>query len=113
MALKGNLWPQTWYPLRRSEEIKPGNVLPIRALGEDWILVRSPEGKLAFMEGHCTHRGASLGHGGIFVGNCVRCPFHGFQYDLNGKCVGVPGIDRIPTSAVLKAYPVTETLGMI
>jgi phenylpropionate dioxygenase-like ring-hydroxylating dioxygenase large terminal subunit len=82
-------------------------------MGEDLILVRSPEGKAALMEGHCTHRGASLGHGGTFVGNCVQCPFHGFQYDLTGKCVAIPNVDRIPVAAVLKTFPLAETLGMI
>ncbi|MBI1922882.1 Rieske (2Fe-2S) protein [Candidatus Poribacteria bacterium] len=108
-----NLWPQTWYPVRQSKEVKPGQILPIKALGQDLILVRSPSGKVALMEGHCVHRGASIGHGGVFIGECIRCPFHGFQYDLQGVCVKIPDVDRIPKAAVLKTYPVAETLGMI
>ncbi|MBI1922884.1 Rieske (2Fe-2S) protein, partial [Candidatus Poribacteria bacterium] len=98
---------------RRSQEVKPGQILPIKAFGQDFILVRSPSGKVAFMEGHCAHRGASIGHGGDFVGECIRCPFHGFQYDLQGVCVKIPDVDRIPKAALLKTYPVAETLGMI
>jgi len=110
---KATKWPQTWYPLRRSEEIKPGQIMSIRALGDDYILVRSPQGKLAFMEGHCTHRGASLGDGAEFVGECIQCPFHGLQYGLDGRCTHVPGVGRIPRAAVLKSYPVEESMGMI
>lgn len=110
---KATKWPHTWYPLRRVEEVPPGTVMPIRALGDDYILCRSPEGKLAFLEGHCTHRGASLGHGGKFVGECVQCPFHGLEYGLDGKCTKVPGTNRIPRAAVLKSFPVVESMGMI
>src|SRR5215510_15449828 len=108
-----NVWPQTWYPLRRSIEVPAGAVLPIKALNQDLIVARSPSGKVVLMEGHCTHRGASLGHGGIFIGECVRCPFHGFQYNLQGQCVAIPGVTQIPRAAVLKTYPVAETMGMI
>jgi phenylpropionate dioxygenase-like ring-hydroxylating dioxygenase large terminal subunit len=112
MTTRG-FWPQAWYPVRRSEEVQPGSIIPFKALKQDLILARSPSGKLTIMEGHCPHRGASIGHGGIFVGECVRCPFHGLQYDLNGMCVAVPGMDRVPKAAVLATYPVAETLGMI
>jgi len=113
MVATSNLWPHTWYPLRRSKEVAPGAVIPVRAFGDDWILCRSPSGALAFLDGHCTHRGASLGHGGAFVGECVQCPFHGFQYNLQGKCVRIPDNDRVPKAAVLRSYPLAETLGMI
>jgi nitrite reductase/ring-hydroxylating ferredoxin subunit len=87
--------------------------MPIRAFGDDFILVRSPNGKVAFMDGHCTHRGASLGHGAKFLGENVQCPFHGFEYGIDGRCVNIPNCARIPKSAVLKTYPVAESLGMI
>jgi nitrite reductase/ring-hydroxylating ferredoxin subunit len=87
--------------------------VPVRALGDDYILVRSPKGQVAFMEGHCSHRGASLADGGKFLGECIQCPFHGLQYGLEGRCVKVPGTDRIPKSAVLRSYPVVESMGMI
>lgn len=111
--MKTSKWPSTWYPLRRSEEVKAGEVLSVRAFGEDYILVRSPQGKLAFLEGHCSHRGASLGDGGKFVGECIQCPFHGLEYGLDGKCAKVPGTDRIPKSAFLRTFPVEESMGMI
>jgi phenylpropionate dioxygenase-like ring-hydroxylating dioxygenase large terminal subunit len=111
--LKTSKWPQTWYPVRRSDELARGQVMPIRALGDDYILVRSPEGAVSFLDGHCTHRGASLGHGGKFVGECIQCPFHGLEYNLDGRCVKVPGTNRIPKAAVLRRFPVAESMGMI
>ncbi len=106
-------WPQTWYVLRRSCEIKPGQILPLRAFAHDWILCRSPSGKLSLMDGHCTHRGAAMGYGGHFNGECVECPFHGYLYDLQGKCTHIPGVERIPKAARLNTLPLAETLGMI
>ena len=118
-AVKPNMWPRTWYPVRRSVEVKKGAILPLKALGTDFIVVRSPEGEVAVLDGHCAHRGASLAHGGKFVQengkHCVQCPFHGFEYDLTGKCVKIPHVDssRIPKAAFLPSYPVAESMGMI
>lgn len=113
MSTAGSLWPHTWYPLRRSKEAPPGCVTPIRAFGEDWILCRNHDGTVALLDGHCTHRGASLGHGGEIVDGCVQCPFHGFRYGMDGKCTFIPDNSRLPKAAVLKSLPLAESLGMI
>ena len=38
----------------------------------------------------------------------LECGYHGLTYDTQGKCVLVPGQDRIPKTARVKAYPVVE-----
>ena len=37
----------------------------------------------------CSHRGASLYYGFLEDG-CIRCPYHGWLYDTEGKCVEQP-----------------------
>ena len=118
VGLKRQMWPSTWYVLRRSSEVAPGAVVPIKALDMDLIICRTPEGRISVMDGHCTHRGASLGHGGSIERDpkgdaCIQCPFHGFLYNMDGKCTHIPGIDHIPKAARLKTWPVAESLGMI
>lgn len=107
------LWPQTWYVVRRSNEVKSGQIVPVRAFKRDWVLMRTSTGKLAMMEGHCTHRGASMGHGGECIDDTLQCPFHGWRYNTEGKCVHIPDVDRIPKAAQLLTLPVVESMGMI
>jgi vanillate O-demethylase monooxygenase subunit len=42
------------------------------------------------------------------VGDTIACRYHGFTYDPDGTCVYVPGQQRIPRTARVRAYPVVE-----
>ena len=43
------------------------------------------------MDAYCPHLGANLGVGGHVRGNCIECPFHGWQFDgETGKCMKIP-----------------------
>jgi phenylpropionate dioxygenase-like ring-hydroxylating dioxygenase large terminal subunit len=64
-------------------------------------------------EAHCPHVGAHLGHGGRVVGECIRCPFHGWRFDGSGACVEVPGATRIPPRASLRTWPIREMNGVV
>jgi vanillate O-demethylase monooxygenase subunit len=41
-------------------------------------------------------------------GDALRCGYHGFLYEPGGCCTWVPGTDRIPPTARVRAYPVVE-----
>jgi 5,5'-dehydrodivanillate O-demethylase oxygenase subunit len=63
----------------------------------------------------CPHRGASLDYGWIEAGG-IRCCYHGWVFDVNGRCLEQPG--EPPASSFkekiwLKAYPVREMGGML
>lgn len=54
-------------------------------------MFRTPEGKVHIMDAYCPHLGANMGLGGVVRGDCLECPFHGWQFDGNsGKCTSVP-----------------------
>ena len=63
------------------------------------MLFRTRAGRARVLDAYCPHLGAHLGEGGRVVGETVRCPFHGWQYDGSGKCVGIPYCKRIPPRA--------------
>jgi nitrite reductase/ring-hydroxylating ferredoxin subunit len=61
-------------------------------VGAKKILVVNLEGKLYAIDGICTHMGGHLWEGKL-IGNVVKCPRHGSEYDLrNGKVMKGPWI---------------------
>jgi hypothetical protein len=48
------------------------------------------------------------------MGETVRCPFHGWQYDGgSGKCVAIPYAKHIPPAARVRSWPVCERNAMV
>lgn len=63
--------------------------------GEQVAVFRSQEGKAYVVDGYCPHLGANLAVGGRVVGNCIECPFHGWQFQgSDGKCVKIPYAEK-------------------
>ena len=71
------------------------------------VLYRTVEGKAVALEDRCCHRQAQLSMGKL-IGNVVKCPYHGLEFDPSGTCVKIPSQDRIPPSAKVKSYPIVE-----
>ena len=61
----------------------------IKILGEDLVLFRDQAGKIGLIGAHCPHRGASLEYGDIEDGG-IRCPYHGWLFDVRGQCLEMP-----------------------
>ncbi len=89
-TLMGDLMRQYWLPFMYSSELKPdGAPLRVRLLGEELIVFRDSNGRVGLLDTYCAHRGASL-----FFGRneeCgIRCVYHGWKYDVDGRCVDMP-----------------------
>lgn len=55
------------------------------------MVFRTEEGKACVLDAYCPHLGAHLGVGGRVSGNCIECPFHGWQFDgRDGQCASIP-----------------------
>jgi phenylpropionate dioxygenase-like ring-hydroxylating dioxygenase large terminal subunit len=113
----GELMRRFWQPAALSEELPPGGApLPITLLGEELVLFRDHLGGLGLIDGHCAHRGADLSYGRLEDGG-LRCIYHGWLYDVNGKIVDMPGeVDGgkgLRDSICHKAYRVKERNGVI
>jgi len=76
-------------------------------LDEPILLFRRDDGVAVALEDRCCHRQAPLSMGKL-VGNVVKCPYHGLEFDSSGKCVKVPSQDLVPASARVRAYPLVE-----
>jgi len=90
------LWSRVWQVVGREEEIpKVGDYLEY-AIGDQSILVVrvSPEVVKGYSNA-CLHRGTRLADGfGCFADGTMRCRFHGWQYALDGRLVGVPDAEE-------------------
>jgi 5,5'-dehydrodivanillate O-demethylase len=86
----GEVLRRYWYPVAAESELPVGGVRPVRLLGEDLALFRDAQGRLGLVEARCPHRGASLGYGCV-DGAGLRCPYHGWQFDVAGACIDIPG----------------------
>lgn len=103
-----------WYPALKSEDLKeePAHV---RMLGQDFVLFRDSNGKAHCLSNVCVHRGGSLAHGKR-KGDCIECPYHGWQFNADGRCTRIPSMGpdaKIPARAKVDAYPVEERYGLI
>lgn len=112
----GQLLRRYWHVIAAASEVcadKPKKKL--RLLGEDLVLYRDQSGGYGLVGEHCSHRGASLYYGFIEEGG-IRCPYHGWKYDAQGRCIEQPfenpeaGFkERIRHTA----YPVVKRSGLL
>ncbi len=104
-------WPASWYLFGSARELRKGPVAK-RILGRDLVAYRTQSGQVAVMEARCAHLGADLGHGSV-VGECLRCPFHEWEYGPDGRCTRIPRTTKIPDFARVLAYPASERHGLV
>ncbi len=101
-------YPTGWFAVALSEDLTPGQVLPRQYFGRELAIFRDRGGSVAVLDAYCAHLGAHLGHGGTIHDGCIRCPFHGWEYDLDGVCVRMPYGGRVPPAAKVRSWPVVE-----
>jgi len=112
----GNVFRRYWLPALLSEQLPGPDCDPVRLelLSEKMLAFRDTSGKLGLIDEFCAHRGVSLWFGRNEE-NGIRCPYHGWKYDVNGNCIEVPSE---PTSGYcerikLKSYPMVERGGVV
>jgi nitrite reductase/ring-hydroxylating ferredoxin subunit len=106
-------FPHGWYAVSLSQDLPVAAVRPLQFMGKDVVLFRTRAGVACLVDAYCPHLGAHLGYGGTVIEETIRCPFHGFCYDTNGRCVSIPYGSQIPPKAVARTYPLKESHGLI
>jgi phenylpropionate dioxygenase-like ring-hydroxylating dioxygenase large terminal subunit len=108
----GELFRRYWLPALLASELPGPDCAPVRLklLGERMVAFRDSEGKLGLIDEFCAHRGVSLWFGRNE--ECgLRCPYHGWKYDVTGQCVDVPSEPAesgFCQKIKLKSYPIVE-----
>ena len=105
-----------WQPVALTDELEgPRPVRAVRALGQDFVLFRDEAGRLGLIDRDCPHRGADLAFGRLEDGG-LRCPFHGWLFDVHGTCLETPAEpagSTLCTRIRQRGYPVTIRAGIV
>jgi 5,5'-dehydrodivanillate O-demethylase oxygenase subunit len=111
----GELMRRYWQPLAAAEDMKNAWTRRVRLLGEDLVLFKDRQGRPGLIAEQCPHRRASFAFG-IPTQDGIRCPYHGWEYSAQGKCLNQPNEpdncafrDKVATDA----YPVQELGGVL
>jgi phenylpropionate dioxygenase-like ring-hydroxylating dioxygenase large terminal subunit len=112
----GELMRQYWLPAYASHDVEAdGAPIRVRLLGENLLGLRTTSGRVGLVSDVCPHRCTSL-----FLGRNeeegLRCVYHGWKFDVDGRCVDQPGEpedSRFESRTFLKAYPCIERNGVV
>jgi len=110
----GELLRRYWHPVGVSSELADLPV-PVRVLGEDLILFRTGQGRPGLVYPRCIHRGTTLRYGKV-ESNGIRCCYHGWLFDPEGRCLEQPcepGGGRKLELYRQPWYPLEERYGLV
>jgi glycine betaine catabolism A len=98
-----------WFYAGRADEVPGrGDYVLREVAGESLILVRGDRGELSAFFNVCRHRGTRLCEDASgSTGSTIRCPYHAWVYDLDGRLVGAPHMDRVEGFR-LEDYPLAR-----
>jgi phenylpropionate dioxygenase-like ring-hydroxylating dioxygenase large terminal subunit len=112
-----------WYPIIRSEDLAPGKPEKVKVLGLNFVAFRDGENNAHVLSDTCCHRGGSLGgawssleNAPRIINGCIVCPYHGWEFNGEGKCENVPSLGygtKTPPRAKVDGYPVEEKYGIV
>src|SRR5437588_4812475 len=86
-----------------------------KLLGENLLAFRDTDGRVGVVDPRCAHRGADLWFGRNE--ECgLRCVYHGWKFDVDGRCVDMPNEPRetnFKDKLHQLSYPTAELGGVI
>ncbi len=77
-----------WHPVCMSEELTDTPRF-IEIMSEELVAFRDHSGNVGVLHAHCCHRGASLEYG-LVKEKGIMCCYHGWTWDVDGRCLEVP-----------------------
>jgi len=103
-----------WYVVLESKEVnkKP---IGVTRLSEKLVFYRDSQDKVHCLKDQCVHRGVQLSLGEVHKDHLL-CPFHGFEYNCEGKVDVIPAYGRtyqVPERYKVSYYRTFEMQGFI
>lgn len=115
-APAGELLRKYWQPVALTEELEgTRQVKSVKLMCQDYVLFRDNQGRVGMLDRDCPHRGADLAYGRLENGG-LRCAFHGWLFDVSGKCLETPAEpanSKLCTKIQQPSYPVVEKSGIV
>jgi phenylpropionate dioxygenase-like ring-hydroxylating dioxygenase large terminal subunit len=101
-----------WYWAMPSSQLKRGRVKPFDFFGRELALYRGEDNRVIALDAYCPHMGAHLAEGKV-EGNSIRCLFHYWKYDAQGRCVEIPCQANVSFVPQIHNWAVEEKYGLI
>ena len=90
------VWSRTWQMVARVPQVtEPGQFVTATVAGEPIVVVRGADGELRAFYNVCRHHAAAVMTAPCGKVDRLRCPYHGWTYDLAGKLRGLPEMDGV------------------
>lgn len=106
------LFRQSWYALCKSADVPKGAVVGRDFLDGRVVIYRGIDGVAQVLSAYCPHIGADLSLGTV-SGNELRCAFHHWEYNRDGRCIRTGIGDPPPPRACLFRFPTVEQFGVV
>ena len=102
-----------WWPVALADEAREAPVA-LRLLNEELVLWRNAAGEPVLLTDRCPHRGARLSLGRIREG-VLQCPYHGWRFGDDGRCVAIPAQPGFqpPASSSACRHRLVEAHGLL
>ncbi len=102
-----------WYWVCRAADLRRGRVKAQQLLGRELAIYRGANGRVVALDAYCAHMGAHLAEGRV-EGNALRCFFHRWRYEADGRCSDIPCLNGVPpVRARVRSWPTSEKHGLI
>ena len=98
-AEKASVFAANWTAIGFGKDVpQPGDACPVNFMGSPLLIVRDRKGSIRVYGNVCRHRGMILVDKPRRMSGTIRCPYHSWCYDLDGKLrstphAGGPGIN--------------------
>jgi phenylpropionate dioxygenase-like ring-hydroxylating dioxygenase large terminal subunit len=101
-----------WYWVMRSSQLRRGRAKPFDFFGRQLALYRGEDHQVVALDAYCPHMGAHLAEGKV-EGNAIRCLFHYWKYDAQGRCIEIPCQTNCSFVPQIRSWVVEEKFGLI
>jgi phenylpropionate dioxygenase-like ring-hydroxylating dioxygenase large terminal subunit len=110
-------YPNSWVYIFPSETVRKGTAVPVDVCGKQLVAFRGDrDGILGVLDAYCSHMGTHLGYGSLVSDNSIKCPYHLWSFDKDGKLKNMPyggQHDCGREGNNIRSYPVVEKEGMV
>ena len=90
------VFSNTWQLVGRAEQVeKPGQFVTTTIAGEPIVVVRGNDHILRAMYNVCRHHAAAVVTEACGQASILHCPYHGWNYGLDGSLKGMPEFDGV------------------
>ena len=90
------VFSKTWQVLGRAEQVaNPGQFVTGVVAGEPIVAVRGQDGALRAFYNVCRHHAAKVVTEPCGSASLLHCPYHGWNYGLDGSLKGMPEFDGV------------------